>query len=132
MRRPSNTTFATGEKLISGRYESLDYECDESEINHMEEKRLGYSHKRRLIVLKWFIMLLIGICTGLTAVFVDFTVKNLTKFKFSYVQTKLDLCLTEHCLFVPYLSWIGINMFMVLISALLILWEVNISMIKIK
>ncbi len=130
MRRSASTTFATGEKLLSGRYESLDYECDESEINHMEEKRLGYPHKRRLIVLKWFIMLLIGICTGLVAVFVDFSVKILTKFKFSYVQNKLDSCLTEHCLFVPYLSWIGINMLMVLISALLVLWEVNISIRK--
>lgn len=91
----------------------------------MEEKRLGYEHKRRLIVLKWFIMLLIGICTGLIAVFVDFSVKMLTKFKFSYVQNKLDLCLTEHCLFKPYLTWIAINMSLVLISGLLILWEVN-------
>jgi chloride channel 6 len=93
----------------------------------MEEKRLGYQHKRRLIVLKWIIMLLIGVCTGLIAVFVDFSVKTLTKFKFSYVQIKLDSCLSEHCLFKPYLTWIGINMVMVLISALLIFWEVNIS-----
>jgi len=121
-----STTFATGEKLLSGRYESLDYECDENEISHMQEKRLGYEYKRRLIVLKWFIMLLIGICTGLIAVFVDFSVKKLTKFKFSYVQNKLDSCLLEHCLFQPYLIWIGINMFMVLMSGFLILWEVNI------
>jgi chloride channel 7 len=125
-RRYSNTTFATGEKLLSGRYESLDYECDESEISHMEEKRLGYPHRRRLIVLKWFIMLLIGICTGLIAVFVDFAVKKLTQFKFSYVQNKIDLCLAEHCLFQPYLAWIGINIALVLISALLVLWEVMI------
>jgi len=91
----------------------------------MEEKRLGYPHKRRLIILKWLIMLLIGIVTGLIAVFVDFSVKNLTKLKFRYVQNKLDLCLAEHCLFNPYLSWIGINMGLVLISAILILWEVN-------
>jgi chloride channel 6 len=71
-------------------------------------------------------MLFIGICTGLIAVFVDFSVKKLTKFKFSYVQNKLDLCLTEHCLFQPYLAWIGINMGLVLISAFLILWEVKI------
>ncbi|CAF3295650.1 unnamed protein product [Rotaria socialis] len=119
----SNTTFASGEKLLSGRYESLDYECDESEIAHMEEKRLGYQHTRRLVALKWLIMLLIGISTGLTAVFVDYTVKKLTKFKFSYVQNKLDYCLAEHCLFQPYLSWIGINMGMVLIAGFLILWE---------
>jgi hypothetical protein len=93
----------------------------------MEEKRLGYLHKRRLIALKWLIMLLIGICTGLIAVFVDFAVKNLTKFKFRYVQDKLDSCLAEHCLYQPYLAWIGINMGMVLVSAVLILWEVNIS-----
>lgn len=91
----------------------------------MEEKRLGYEHKRRLVILKWFIMLLIGICTGLIAVFVDFTVKNLTKFKFSYVQNKLDLCITEHCLFQPYLIWIGMNMLLVFISGMLILWEVK-------
>lgn len=120
------TTFATGEKLLSGRYESLDYECDESEISHMEEKRLGYQHARRLMVLKWVIMLLIGICTGLVAVFVDFCVKKLTKFKFSYVQNKLDSCLAEHCLYQPYLVWIAINVAMVLVASLLILWEVNI------
>jgi hypothetical protein len=92
----------------------------------MEEKRLGHHLKRRLIVLKWLIMLLIGICTGLIAVFVAFSVKSLTKFKFSYVQDKLDSCLAEHCLFNPYLTWIGINMSLVIIAALLILWEVNI------
>jgi len=92
----------------------------------MEEKRLGHKHKRRLAVLKWIIMLLIGIFTGLTAVFVDFCVKTLTKFKFSYVQYKLDLCLSEHCLFQPYLIWIAMNMGMVLMSGLLILWEVRI------
>lgn len=119
------TTFATGEKLLSSRYESLDYECDESEIHNMEEKRLGYGHTRHLMILKWFIMLLIGICTGLVAVFVDVAVKNLTKLKFHYVQNKLDSCLAEHCLFIPYLSWIGINLIFVLISALLVLWEVN-------
>ncbi|CAF3399220.1 unnamed protein product [Rotaria sp. Silwood1] len=122
-RTSSSTTFATGEKLLSGHYESLDYECDESEIAHMEEKRLGYQHARRLIILKWLIMLLIGICTGLIAVFVDFTVKNLTKFKFSYVQNKLDTCLSEHCLFKPYLTWISINISMVLVAGFLILWE---------
>ncbi|CAF4115421.1 unnamed protein product [Adineta steineri] len=122
-RTGSHTTFATGEKLISGRYESLDYECDESEISHMEEKRLGHQHTRRLAVLKWVIMLLIGICTGLVAVFVDFAVKKLTKFKFSYVQNRLDTCLSEHCLFTPYLTWIAINMSFVLVSGLLILWE---------
>lgn len=92
----------------------------------MEEKRLGYGHMRRLMILKWFIMLLIGICTGLIAVFVDVAVKNLTKFKFHYVQNKLDSCLAEHCLFIPYLSWIGINLLLVLISAVLVLWEVKI------
>jgi hypothetical protein len=125
------TTFATGEKLLSGRYESLDYEVDESEISHMEEKRLGYQHKRRLMVMKWMIMLLIGICTGLIAVVVDFSVKNLTRIKFSYVQTKLDSCLAEHCLFRPYLAWIVINVVMVLISGFLILWEVTIDVLDV-
>lgn len=92
----------------------------------MEEKRLGYPHKRRLMVIKWFIMLLIGITTGLIAVFVDFSVKNLTKIKFSYVQNRLDSCLAEHCLFQPYLAWIGINIAMVLVSGFLILWEVTV------
>ena len=120
----ANTTFATGEKLLSGRYELLDYECDESEISHMEEKRLGHEHRRRLVVIKWFIMLLIGICTGLIAVFVDVSVKNLTKFKFNFVQNKLDSCLSEHCLIKPYLTWIGINVAFVLVSSILVLWEV--------
>lgn len=104
----------------------MDYEGDESEISHMEEKHLGHAHKSRLMVIKWFIMLLIGICTGLIAVFVDFSVKNLTKLKFSYVQNKLDSCLAEHCLFQPYLTWIAINIGMVLVSGVLILWEVQI------
>ena len=93
----------------------------------MEEKRLGYPHKRRLMVIKWFIMLLIGIITGLIAVFVDFSVKTLTKFKFTYVQNKLDSCLAEHCLFQPYLAWIAISIALVLVSGFLILWEVRVS-----
>ena len=91
----------------------------------MQEKRLGYEHKRRLIVLKWFIMLMIGIITGLIAVFVDFSVKHLSKLKFTYVQNTLDSCLANHCLFKPYLAWIGINIGMVLVAGFLILWEVS-------
>ena len=93
----------------------------------MEERRLGHEYSRRLVVLKWLIMLFIGIFTGLIAVFVDICVRIVSKFKFSYVQNDIDSCFAEHCLFKPYLTWMGINVGMVLISGFLILWEVTAS-----
>lgn len=119
--------MATGEHLLSGRYESLDYEADENEISQLEEKRLGYRHKHQLILIKWLIMMMIGVITGLIAVFVDFSVKKLSSMKLNYVQNSLDSCLSRHCLIRPYISWIGINVGMAFISGLLILWEVSSS-----
>ncbi|CAF1162359.1 unnamed protein product [Didymodactylos carnosus] len=125
-------TLLTGEKLISSKYESLDYDEVDNEITHIEEKRLGYEYQRRIMFFKWLIsrlfvlncyLLIVGIIVGLIAVFIDVCVKKLTYFKYSYVQSRIDYCLSNHCLYAPYLTWIGINCISALVAALLIIWE---------
>lgn len=64
--------------------ESLDYEVIEN-FAYREEQ----AHRRRklyvsyLLVVKWFFALLIGICTGLAAVFINISVENFAGWKYS-------------------------------------------------
>jgi len=35
---------------------------------------------------RWFVMLLVGVCTGLVAVIIDFSIEKLTEFKYGIIS----------------------------------------------
>ncbi|KAL2669639.1 hypothetical protein AAZV13_01G196600 [Glycine max] len=70
-------------KNDGGGVESLDYEVIENFAYREEQAQRGKLYVSYLLVVKWFFALLIGICTGLAAVFINIAVENFAGWKFS-------------------------------------------------
>ncbi|CAD1478227.1 unnamed protein product, partial [Heterotrigona itama] len=101
--------------FLSTNYESLDYDPCENHLLQDEERKKGYKFVVKKNFARWFIFLLIGICTALIAGFVDISIEELTKLKYN-----VDQCVTKHCLWLPYLLWLALNFAPVLIGAILV------------
>ncbi|KAK4266364.1 hypothetical protein QN277_027302 [Acacia crassicarpa] len=63
--------------------ESLDYEVIENYAYREEQAQRGKLYVSYLLVVKWFFALLIGIGTGLAAVFINISVENFAGWKYS-------------------------------------------------
>ncbi|KAL2349499.1 hypothetical protein Fmac_003499 [Flemingia macrophylla] len=74
---------ASLKKSDGGGVESLDYEVVENFAYREEQAQRGKLYVSYLLVVKWFFALLIGICTGLAAVFINIAVENFAGWKFS-------------------------------------------------
>ncbi|KFO34740.1 H(+)/Cl(-) exchange transporter 7 [Fukomys damarensis] len=62
------------EKLLSLKYESLDYDNSENQLFLEEERRINHTAFRTVEIKRWVICALIGILTGLVACFIDIVV----------------------------------------------------------
>nr|XP_033335693.1 H(+)/Cl(-) exchange transporter 7 [Megalopta genalis] len=106
--------------FLSTNYESLDYDPCENQLLKDEERKKGYKFVVKKNFARWFIFLLIGICTALIASFVDISIEELTHLKYGCLKTYMDQCVVENCLWLPYLLWLTLNLVPVLIGALLV------------
>lgn len=82
----------SGSKLPRKDYESLDYDvCYNKPFSRM----LASRDKKSLLgqeVVRWLVTGAIGILTGLVAVFIDYFVTLLTKWKFHTIDKSLKEC----------------------------------------
>ncbi|XP_024889574.1 H(+)/Cl(-) exchange transporter 7 [Temnothorax curvispinosus] len=106
--------------FISTNYESLDYDPCENYLLQDEERKRGYKFIVRKNFARWFIFLLIGICTALIACFVDILIEELCSLKYGWLKKYVDQCVIEGCLWLPCMMWIMLNMVPVLIGAILV------------
>ncbi|CAL7951003.1 unnamed protein product [Xylocopa violacea] len=106
--------------FLSTNYESLDYDPCENHLLQNEERKKGYKFVVKKNFARWFIFLLIGICTALIACFVDISIEQLTNLKYGCLKYYVDQCATKSCLWVPYLLWLTLNFVPVLIGAVLV------------
>ncbi|XP_024216025.1 H(+)/Cl(-) exchange transporter 7 [Halyomorpha halys] len=114
-------TFAVGSlDILSAKYESLNYEVCENHLFLEEERKKGYSFLIRKNLARWFIFLLIGVCTAFIGVIIDIAIDVLSHMKYGYIKAYIDHCLTEDCLYVPYLVWLGFNVGIVSIGSFLV------------
>ncbi|KAI2666349.1 H(+)/Cl(-) exchange transporter 7 [Labeo rohita] len=74
------------EKLLSLKYESLDYDNSENQLFLEEERRMSHMSFRCLEITRWVICGLIGIFTGLIACMIDIAVENLAGVKYFAVK----------------------------------------------
>lgn len=90
-------------------FESLDYDTMENSIYHKE--LLSRTNLRNIYVcmVRWFIMFLIGVITGLIACLIDFGVSKASGLKFTFIKKHLDSCVKYHCLWLAFIVWIGFN-----------------------
>ncbi|KAM3356242.1 chloride channel protein CLC-d isoform X1 [Capsicum galapagoense] len=95
--------------------ESLDYEVVENYAYRQEQAKKGKLYMGYVVVVKWFLALLIGIGTGLAAVFINLSVENFAGWKFS-----LTFQIIQKSYFAGCLVYILINLVLVLSSVYII------------
>ncbi|KFV60339.1 H(+)/Cl(-) exchange transporter 7, partial [Gavia stellata] len=76
------------EKLLSLKYESLDYDNSENQLFLEEERRINHTAFRTVEIKRWVICAMIGILTGLVACFIDIVVENLAGLKYRVVSCR--------------------------------------------
>ncbi|XP_018398180.1 PREDICTED: H(+)/Cl(-) exchange transporter 7 isoform X2 [Cyphomyrmex costatus] len=106
--------------FLSTNYESLDYDPCENYLLQDEERKKGYRFIVRKNFARWFIFLLIGICTALVACFVDILIEELSSLKYGWLKKYVDQCVKEGCLWLPYMMWLVLNIVPVFIGAILV------------
>jgi len=67
-------------------FQSLDYDPCENYLLKDEERKKGYKFIVRKNFARWFIFLLIGICTALIACFVDILIEELSNLKYGWLK----------------------------------------------
>lgn len=67
-------------------FKSLDYDPCENNLLLDEERKKGYKFVIKKKLARWFIFLLIGICTALIACFVDISIEELSSLKYGLVK----------------------------------------------
>ncbi|KAH7858125.1 hypothetical protein Vadar_020268 [Vaccinium darrowii] len=102
-------------KEDGNRVESLDYEVVENHAYREEQAQRGKLYVGYYVGVKWFFALLIGIGTGLAAVFINISVENFAGWKFS-----LTFSLIQKSYIAGFLLYILINLVLVLSSAFII------------
>ncbi|XP_046616599.1 H(+)/Cl(-) exchange transporter 7 isoform X1 [Neodiprion virginianus] len=105
---------------LSANYESLDYDTCENQLLLDEERKKGYKFVVKKNVARWFIFLLIGIFTALIACFVDISISEASKLKYNSLKKCIDQCISQNCLWLPYLLWLVMNLVPVLIGSILV------------
>ncbi|XP_043478610.1 H(+)/Cl(-) exchange transporter 7 [Leptopilina heterotoma] len=108
--------------FLSTNYESLDYDPCENNLLLDEERKKGYKFVIKKKLARWFIFLLIGICTAVIACFVDISIEELSNLKYGLLKKYVDKCAIENCLIIPYIIWLVINLFVVIIGAILVVY----------
>ncbi|KAI5097783.1 H(+)/Cl(-) exchange transporter 7 [Silurus meridionalis] len=116
--RPSEIPH--NEKLLSLKYESLDYDNSENQLFLEEERRMSPMSFRCLEISRWFICGLIGLLTGLIACFIDVVVEYLAGKKYEAVKHYIDKFTEDGGLSVSLLLWAILNSAFVMVGAILV------------
>ncbi|XP_047199779.1 H(+)/Cl(-) exchange transporter 7 isoform X2 [Hippoglossus stenolepis] len=108
------------EKLLSLKYESLDYDNIENQLFLEEERRMSYMGFRCLEISRWVVCGLIGFLTGLIACFIDIAVEQLAGFKYQVVKTNIEKFTEVGGLSISLLLWAVLNSAIVMLGAIIV------------
>ncbi|XP_073137026.1 chloride channel protein CLC-d isoform X1 [Henckelia pumila] len=111
----SNGELGRDRKNEGGSVESLDYEVIENHAYRQEQAKRGKLYVGYSVLVKWFLALLIGIGTGLAAVFINLSVENFAGWKYS-----LTFDIIQKSYFAGFLVYMLINLALVLSSVYII------------
>ncbi|XP_010524817.1 PREDICTED: chloride channel protein CLC-d isoform X2 [Tarenaya hassleriana] len=98
-----------------GGVESLDYEVIENYAYREEQAQRGKLYVGYYVAVKWFFSLLIGIGTGLAAVFINLSVENFSGWKFTFTFS-----IIQKSYFAGFIVYVLINLALVFSSAYII------------
>ncbi|KAK7167603.1 hypothetical protein R3I94_001864 [Phoxinus phoxinus] len=106
------------EKLLSLKFESLDYDNSENQLFLEEERRMSHMGFRCLEIRRWVICGLIGFFTGLIACVIDIAVEVLAGYKYFLVKQNIEK-FTEHGgLSISLILWAVLNSAFVMVGAI--------------
>ncbi|XP_030591897.1 H(+)/Cl(-) exchange transporter 7 [Archocentrus centrarchus] len=108
------------EKLLSLKYESLDYDNVENQLFLEEERRMSHMSFRCLEISRWVICGLIGILTGLIACFIDIVVEKLAGLKYQVIKEKIEEFTEVGGLSVSLILWAVLNSTFVMVGAIIV------------
>ncbi|XP_009987594.1 PREDICTED: H(+)/Cl(-) exchange transporter 7, partial [Tauraco erythrolophus] len=108
------------EKLLSLKYESLDYDNSENQLFLEEERRINHAAFRTVEIKRWVICAMIGIFTGLVACFIDIVVENLAGLKYRVVKGNIDKFTEKGGLSFSLLLWATLNASVVMVGSVIV------------
>ncbi|KAM8951214.1 H(+)/Cl(-) exchange transporter 7 isoform 2-T2 [Lycaon pictus] len=108
------------EKLLSLKYESLDYDNSENQLFLEEERRINHTAFRTVEMKRWVICAMIGILTGLVACFIDIVVENVAGLKYKIVKDNIDKFTERGGLSFSLLLWATLNSAFVLVGSAIV------------
>ncbi|XP_038618791.1 H(+)/Cl(-) exchange transporter 7 isoform X2 [Tachyglossus aculeatus] len=108
------------EKLLSLKYESLDYDNSENQLFLEEERRINHTAFRTVEIKRWVICAMIGILTGLVACFIDIVVENLAGLKYRVVKDNIDKFTEKGGLSFSLLLWAMLNSAFVIVGSIIV------------
>ncbi|XP_043831241.1 H(+)/Cl(-) exchange transporter 7 isoform X1 [Dromiciops gliroides] len=108
------------EKLLSLKYESLDYDNSENQLFLEEERRINHTAFRTVEIKRWVICAMIGILTGLVACFIDIVVENLAGLKYRVVKDNIDKFTEKGGLSFSLLLWATLNSAFVIVGSVIV------------
>ncbi|XP_050316045.1 H(+)/Cl(-) exchange transporter 7 isoform X2 [Anthonomus grandis grandis] len=106
--------------ILSAKFESLDYDTCENYFLLDEERRKGFKFLVRKNIARWFVFLLIGMCTALVACIIDISIEELSQRKYAKLSSMVDQYVTEGSLYIPYFTWVLFNIGPVLLGSILV------------
>ncbi|XP_056609081.1 H(+)/Cl(-) exchange transporter 7 isoform X1 [Triplophysa dalaica] len=108
------------EKLLSLKYESLDYDNSENQLFLEEERRMSHMGFGCLEIKRWVICGLIGFLTGLIACCIDIVVENLAGFKYFLVKQNIEKFTEVGGLSISLILWAVLNSAFVMVGAIIV------------
>ncbi|XP_074605465.1 chloride channel protein 7 [Brevipalpus obovatus] len=112
------------QNFLSQKYESLDYDQCENFYFLLEQRnqRKNLNILRKKSVKRWFIVLLIGILTALTACAIVVAVDKLSYLKYTFLAQLINDCddRAGGCYHTPLFVWLGLNAVLVGVGCVMV------------
>ncbi|XP_052816408.1 H(+)/Cl(-) exchange transporter 7-like isoform X2 [Mya arenaria] len=110
-------------KRIVSKWESLNYDTIENELHWREKEKPNTKRQLTLqFVHRWLIVFFIGLLTAVLAAAVHILVEKISHAKFTLIQSFLERCSKESCLYQPFFIWIGINLSVTCLGSALVVY----------
>ncbi|EEE59743.1 hypothetical protein OsJ_12209 [Oryza sativa Japonica Group] len=106
---------SAGYELFAGGVESLDYEVIENYAYREEQAQRSKFWVPYYVMLKWLFSLLIGVGTGLAAIFINLAVENFSGWKYA-----ATFAIIQHSYFVGFFVYIVFNLALVFSSVYIV------------
>ncbi|KAM9843006.1 H(+)/Cl(-) exchange transporter 7 [Aulostomus maculatus] len=108
------------EKLLSLKFESLDYDNIENQLFLEEERRMSYMGFRCLEISRWVVCGLIGFLTGLIACFIDIVVEQVAGIKYQAIKQNINKFTDVGGLSISLILWAVLNSAFVMVGAIIV------------